>query len=148
MEVAATFGSVGDIIQICGLIKALINTLKDSRGSRERFRSLIEHLNHLELLLQEFDELAQVCDRSTKYESVGRRARLEILSCRSPIETFKTSLDKYRKSLRVGGSGNRLKDGYVMVQFAIAHKEEVAAFRQYIRDRVQTMTAIVFTAKL
>jgi hypothetical protein len=142
-----TFGSVGDIIAICGLIKALVDTLSESKGSSAKFQALVQHLGNLEAGLRELEDLSQVCARVGGYESLGRRARFEAFSCRQPIEQFKSSIDKYRLSLRYGGSGNQAKDLYWKIRFAIAHKDEVETFQQYIRDRLQVISIIIITAK-
>lgn len=39
-----TFGSVGDVISVCLLIKDLVKTLDDSRGSSAEYQEVIREL--------------------------------------------------------------------------------------------------------
>jgi hypothetical protein len=45
---AATFGSVGDIIAVVGIIKDLIVTLDDSRGSSADYQRITHELRNFE----------------------------------------------------------------------------------------------------
>ena len=105
-----TFGSVGDIISVCGLIKQLKDTLSDTKGSSADFQATARDLANLEAALRELHELAEVCERVGGYQSLRQRALLEALECRKPISDFSESIQKYKRSLRHGGSGNSVKD--------------------------------------
>lgn len=57
MELSVSFGAVGDIIAICGLIKGIVAALDDARGSPKHYQDVIEHLNITSRTIAEVDRV-------------------------------------------------------------------------------------------
>src|ERR1700722_11690738 len=107
MSAVVTFGSVGDIITVVGIIKELIVTLNDSRGSSADYQRFTHELRNFENILHNLDALIKACENHTEYTALRITAKLEALECSRLVEPFKEKLQRYSRSLRPGGSGNR-----------------------------------------
>jgi hypothetical protein len=148
MSVAVTFGSVGDIIAVVGIIKDLITTLNDSRGSSADYQRILRELTSLQNILHHLDDLTKACEIHPDYTALRDAARLEALECARLVEPFKEKLQRYSRSLRIGGSGNAVKDAYEKVHYRVLGKDDVEQFRNDVRTRVEAMTALLMTASL
>ncbi|EAT78354.1 hypothetical protein SNOG_14117 [Parastagonospora nodorum SN15] len=82
-----TFGSVGDIISVCLLVKDLVDALDKARGSKAEYQSLIRELWILDRSLLEIDLLART-------HGGGATPELEAL-----CETAKKAVDRCRNLL-------------------------------------------------
>jgi hypothetical protein len=89
MSVAVTFGSVGDIISVVGIIKDLVITLNDSHGSTADYQRILRELTSFQNILHHLDELAQVCETRPDYAALRDAAKLEALECARLVEPFK-----------------------------------------------------------
>src|SRR4051794_20356216 len=110
MPVAPSFSAVGDIISVAQLVKDVVKTLDDARGSSADYIQVMRELGNLESLLQDLGSLAGACDQNSNYQSLAGTARLEALKCKALITPFEEKISKYKESLRTGGSGHLSKD--------------------------------------
>ncbi|KAM0283908.1 hypothetical protein ACHAQH_002290 [Verticillium albo-atrum] len=122
MELALTFGSVGDLLAICLIVKDIIYALDDSRGSAKDYRDIIAQL-------QTFDGiLTQISQGLTGLESIrtldGIRPLISQCLNQSQrcLETFREEIRKYSTSLSSSspaGRLNRLKRSYKKVMWKL-----------------------------
>jgi hypothetical protein len=148
MSVAVTFGSVGDIITVVGIIKDLVTTLNNSRGSSADYQRVIRELNTFQNILHQLDDLTKFCENHPDYTALRDTARLEALECARLVEPFKKKLQRYSESLRIGGSGNTVKDAYEKVHYRLLGKDDAEQFRKAVCTRVGAMTALLITANM
>ena len=94
MSAVVTFGSVGDIITVVGIIKDLITTLNDSRGSSADYHRITHELRNFENILHNLDALIKACENHTEYTALRDTAKLEALECARLVEPFKEKLQE------------------------------------------------------
>ena len=121
-------GSVGDVIALVLLIKDLVKTLNDCRGSAYHFQQLVQQLQNLELALLEVDQLLKKNEGSPHLSALHSAVEQAATSCRDAASPFYGRVKGYERSLRAGGSGNVLKDAARKVQFRVLEKKEVDEF--------------------
>jgi hypothetical protein len=138
-----TFGSVGDIIAVCTLIKDLVAALNQSRGSQAEYKQLIDELNLLEDVLARIGHLCNTAGTTT-----GRRFEVSALhhttlqiawTCRKNIENFNIRLKKYGKTLGSSGSSQKsdvFKAAVAKIRWQLGEKEHVASFHTKITSQI------------
>lgn len=99
-----SFGSVGDIIAICLLVKDLVAALDESKGSAVEYREVLLELRALERGLLEVDVLSRSHAPTVKLNALYATARKAALDCRQPVEAFLDRIKKYDPSLGTGVS--------------------------------------------
>lgn len=138
-----TFGSVGDILAVAGLVKDLITTLNDSRGSAAEYRQIVQSLQNLHMLLLNLDDLAKLCNDRGNSVAESFTARLQAEQCRQYVASFSDKIKKYNHSLREGGSRNAFRDAYWKLHYRITHKECVEEFRHEVQLQIGLITALI-----
>ncbi|KAH7395284.1 hypothetical protein DE146DRAFT_721709 [Phaeosphaeria sp. MPI-PUGE-AT-0046c] len=103
-----TFGSVGDIISVCLLVKDLVDALDKARGSKAEYRSLIRELWILDRSLLEIDLLARTHGggATPELEALCETARKAVIRCREL--QHESNLDKQDGKLQ--SINERLED--------------------------------------
>ncbi|KAK4450976.1 hypothetical protein QBC34DRAFT_348557 [Podospora aff. communis PSN243] len=132
MEVALTFGAVGDFLSIALLIKDIISALDECRGSAKAFRELIEEITLLQKNVDQIERIYQGPELGDGFEDLASISQTSIAQIRKCLEGFCTRIsNKYGPSLGVGGSGNVFKDVSRKIQWKLEEKE-VERFRSEI----------------
>ena len=138
-----TFGSVGDIISLCGIIQKLVKALDETRGSAQDYRDLIEELRTLETATKEIERLSSenltILEFGPLFETAGRGAT----QCRQEMESFLGSIEKYRKHLGGNSSQNTLKTSFARARWEIAERDDVARFRAHISAHSRSMSLLL-----
>jgi ribosomal protein S9 len=95
-----TFGSVGDIISVCLLVKDLVDALDKTRGSKAEYQSLIRELWILDRSLLEIDLLARTHGggATPELEALCQTAKKAVDRCRELVKDFHSKLRKYQSS--------------------------------------------------
>ena len=143
-----TFGSVGDIIAVCLLIKDLVKTLDESRGASAEYQEVVRELWVLERALLEVEMLSRACDNTLELNALCATARRAADDCRKSIEVFLEKIRGYSASLRSGGSGNVLKDASKKVKWQISQKEDLTRFRAEINAHSTSINMLLMTASV
>jgi len=145
MEVALTFGAVGDFISTGLLIKDIVSALDELRGSAKSYRELIEGIT---LLGQVVEQAAQVYQDSQPSALDGLEDLVPIANattvqiCTS-LQGFRDRISaKYSQSLVGGGSGNLLKDVSKKIQWRVEEKD-VEKFRTEILGYTTSMKLLL-----
>ena len=141
-----TFGSVGDIISVCLLVKNLVDALGDSRGSSTEYQELVRELWVLERALLEVDMLSRTCDRTVELNALSETARLAADQCRYSIQSFLDKVKEYGPSLRDGGSRNVLRDTSKKLRWRMSHKADLTWFRAEINAHSTSINMLLMTA--
>lgn len=140
--------SVGDCISVCILIKDTIKALDTIHGSLSEYQATIRELWALDRALLEVVALAEGFERSVELNALSHTTRTVAEQCRACIEGFLEKVKKYELSLRDGGSGNRLKDGWRKVGWALYGKEDLEKFRAEINAISSTINMLLITASV
>ena len=123
MELALTFGSVGDIIAVSLLIKDIIRSLGDCRGSSKEYQDLVHSLSILDETLHQVDQIVRNPRRTSADKVLCSIALKRLQQIRAFLHSFNSQLEKFRSSLAPGGSGDRLKDAARKIQFKLEGKD-------------------------
>lgn len=143
-----TFGSVGDIIAVCLLIKDLVKTLDDSRGSSAEYQEIIRELWILERALLEVEMLSRTCDNTVELNALCATARRASDECRRSIEVFLEKVRGYEEALRNGGSGNAFRDVSKKIKWQISQKDDLTRFRAEINAHSTSINMLLMTASV
>jgi hypothetical protein len=149
MSVGFTFGSVGDILQLCILVKDLINALDSSRGSSAEYRELIRELSALDRVLLEVEQLSWKCVGTAELNALQQTVQQAALQCRQPIQEFLTRIRKFEKHLGESDSKGILKtarDAYWKVHWAVSYRDELQKFRAIINSHKLSINTLLITA--
>jgi len=140
MELAVTFGAVGDLLAVAALIKDIITALDDCRGSSKAYRDLVQSMEALAQALQEVDRIYHASNTSFEPDEQTRSAVLHIVGqVRQCLDGFKTRIAKFAPGLAQGGSGNTIKDAARKIQWKLEEKDiekfktEVAAHTEFLK---------------
>ncbi|KAM7191363.1 hypothetical protein V8F33_008966 [Rhypophila sp. PSN 637] len=129
MELALTFGAIGDFISIASLIKDVLSALDDSRGSTKAYRDLIDEITHLQKALEQVEHIFRGPDLPSGLRHLISIAQSTITQVREALKEFQSRIcKKYDNNLTEGGSGNIFKDAAKKIQFKLEEKN-VAKFR-------------------
>ena len=148
MPVSVTFGSVGDIISVCIIIKDLVKALDDSRGSSAEYQEVIRELSALDRVLLEVELLWTTCERTNELNAIRDTAHRNAAQCRQSIEAFLKKIKKYGPSLRDGGSGSFIRDATMKVRWQVAHADELTKFRAEINAHCSAINMLLLTASV
>jgi hypothetical protein len=124
MSVGFGFSS-GDFIAALKLVTTVVSALWDSEGSSTEYQALVSQLETLETVLLRVQKLEP--DDSYHVELVALRQAAA--QCQKTINRFWGNILKYQPSFDIHGSGNRLRDGWKKVQWALCKKEELIRFK-------------------
>lgn len=141
-----TFGSVGDIIAIGQLIKTLVDTLDNSRGSSAEYVALTRDLWLFERALHQVSMLSKTCDDSIELNALRVTTWQAVETCRESMSVFLAKIRKFERSLGEGGSGNVVKDAARKVQWQLTRKEEVERFRAELAGHYAAINMLLATA--
>ena len=97
-----TFGSVGDIIQLGLLVKAALQTIKDSRGASVEYQKTIVEIDNLTAILRRiqviFNEYAAHANISTD-DPIVRLAVVNLEQCYTRMSEFEKGIAPYQDVL-------------------------------------------------
>ena len=137
--------SVGDFIAALGLVKTVISALEDSGHVSAEFRELLRELYTLETAL-----LGVKClevDDSRFAEVIALRQAAA--QCQRTIDDFWTIIGTYQPQLQQGaGSGQRWKDRWIKVKWAVCRKDDVAKFKADLSMHTQSIQLLMATLQI
>ncbi|CAD6575091.1 MAG: hypothetical protein ASARMPRED_007053 [Alectoria sarmentosa] len=148
MSAGVTFGSVGDIISLCIVIKDLVKALDESRGSSAEYQELIRELWALDRVLLEVELLWRTCECTVELNALRETAHRMTDQCRHSIEAFLEKIKKYGRSLRDGGSGSVVRDVTLKVRWQVTHADELTKFRAEINAHCSAISMLLLTASV
>ncbi|KAH4208388.1 hypothetical protein HBH70_183360 [Parastagonospora nodorum] len=129
-----TFGSVGDIISVCLLVKDLVDALDKARGSKAEYQSLIRELWILDRSLLEIDLLARTHGggATPELEALCETAKKAVDRCRNLVSAFSVRLQKYQKSFGENETETFIKATSMKLRWSIGEKDSIDRFRAEI----------------
>lgn len=148
MPVGFTFGSVGDILSLCIIIKDLVKALDESRGASQEYQEIIRELWALDRALLEVELLWRTCEETVELNALRVTARRMADQCRRSVEVFLDKVKKYGPSLREGGTGSLIRDATMKIRWQVAHSDEVTKFRAEINAHCSAISMLLITASV
>lgn len=125
-----TFGSVGDIIAVCLIVKDLVDALDNLRGSAAEYQEIIRELGNLEHALRQVEDLSRLFADSIEMTTLLLVAAQAVDNCKSTVNGFRDKIRKFDKSLAVNGTDNIARK----VQWHVTRKEELVKFRAKVGE--------------
>ncbi|KAH7410535.1 hypothetical protein BKA64DRAFT_357102 [Cadophora sp. MPI-SDFR-AT-0126] len=143
-----SFGSIGDIIAICLLVKDLVAALDESKGSATEYGEVKLELRALERALLEVEVLSRSQASTVKLNALYATARKAALDCRQPIEAFLNMIKKYDSSLGAGVSRNLVRNTAMKIRWRLSQKDEVARIRAEISAHSSSINMLLATVNV
>jgi hypothetical protein len=144
-EMAVSFGSVGDIIAVCLIVKDLVAALDDSRGSAAEYQEVRLELQALERALLEVEFLSSSCTATEKLKALYATARKAGVNCQKPVAAFLKKIRKYGPSLGESGPGSIVRDTAMKIRWQLSQKDEVTRFRTEINTHCSSINILLTT---
>lgn len=141
-----TFGSVGDIIAVCEVVRSLAHALNDIRGSSAEYRAVINELKSLEGALGEVKSL--VGTLSPHKQDAFRQCLSSVEQCRHIIVPFLDSVEKYREHLEEGSSLNTFEAAIYKARWHFSEHDAVVKLRSELQTHTNTILMCLSTANL
>ena len=140
-----TFGSVGDIISISLLIKDVVKSLDNGRGSPAEYQAVIRELWSLDYALLQVEALLRSCERTVQLTALSVTVNECAEQCRKCITNFHEHVRKFGKCLQSGGSGSLIRDTAQKIRWQVSEKEELAKFRAEISAHCSSINMLLTT---
>ncbi|KAM0327670.1 hypothetical protein ACHAQA_005963 [Verticillium albo-atrum] len=146
MDVGFTFGSFGDIITLCHLVKVLGNALGLGPGgvstSANKYQDLRKALDNFEHVLI---QVVATCGQHETCPLLAHLAQSTEQIANECGALIKTALDrlvpKYQDSLQQGGSTNKIKDAFKKVKWVWKDEQSfVEELQQKLRDNTEQLS--------
>ncbi|KAF1830461.1 hypothetical protein BDW02DRAFT_465783, partial [Decorospora gaudefroyi] len=89
-----TFGSVGDIIAVCVLVKECADALSETNGSTAQYRGVVRELTVLEKALLEVAVLSRTHATTPELISIFANAKTTVARFRAEVVAYSVSIDQ------------------------------------------------------
>jgi hypothetical protein len=137
--------SVGDFISALKLVATVVDALRESGLASTEYRGLVGQLDLLETALRKVNRI----ELDDNQYAEGIALRQAAAQCQRTIDEFlKKNIQKYQPSLKAGGSGNRVKDGWMKVKWALCQKEDLAKFKADLVGHTESINLIMTTIQM
>ncbi|KAH7254936.1 hypothetical protein MRS44_016409 [Fusarium solani] len=151
MEVALTFGSLGDIIAICQVAVQLGRAIGVGSGvvgeSAKEYQDFREDLDAFVRILMQVVATYQQHEFSPYLDGLDKAVKSVIDQCGSLIQdTLEHIQPKYHESLRIGGSGKKINDIYRKIEWSMREKDRLRYTREKLQDGVQRLSLLTTLA--
>ncbi|KAJ4147159.1 hypothetical protein LMH87_001704 [Akanthomyces muscarius] len=152
MEVALTFGSLGDIIALCQLAIQLGRAVGvggvAARGeSGKEYQKLRNDLDLFIAILTEVVATYQQHELSPHLQGLDRVSQSVVEKCTTLIQDMLGHLtSRYGSCLSVQGSGWMMRDAYKRVEWCVREKERIQNLRNGLQEGVQTLSLLTSLA--
>jgi len=131
-----SFGfSVGDCLTAVLIIKDIVVSLSDSRGSAPEYQELAKELSNLERALNVIKALPDDENQYPTLDTIKQTAT----DCQSVLDSYATRLLKYQKSLGTGQSDGVIKDAAKKIRWNLSMKHDIQSMREYVAQHVATL---------
>ena len=145
-----TFGSVGDIISVCLIVKDLVEALDKARGSKAEYQSAIRELWILDRALLEIELFTKAHENASTPELRGlcETAKVAALRCKELVSTFLERIKKYQTTFDEGKDPALLKDVVAKVRWRIGEKDALEQFRVEVAGTTSSLQMLLATVSV
>lgn len=145
-----TFGSVGDIISVCLIVKDLVEALDKARGSKAEYQSAIRELWILDRALLEIELFTKAHENASTLELRGlcETAKAAALRCKKLVSTFLERVKKYQSTFDEGQSPGAVRDAVAKVRWRFGEKDALEQFRVEVAGTSSSLQMLLATASV
>ncbi|RMZ71352.1 vegetative cell wall gp1 [Pyrenophora seminiperda CCB06] len=146
LNMSVTFGSVGDIISVCLLVKDLVIALDKTRGSKAEYQATIRELWILDRALLEIDLLTRQhgSGATPELRSLCETAKQAVSRCQELVSDFLARIRKYDSAF--DGKGSKLKEAAMGIRWRVEEKDALEQFRVNIVGTSSSLQLLLVTA--
>lgn len=131
-----TFGSVGDIIVVCVLVKDCVDALNETRGSAAECQAVIQELCILEKASLEVGILSKTHATTPEPQNVFANLTTTIEQCRTSLASFKSRIEPYNRDLADVSSAENASRAFAgparKLLWQVRMKDDISRFRAKI----------------
>ena len=132
--------SASDFISALSLVATVIDAVRECGESSSEYRALIAQLHTLQGALVRVKALgiddAQQGDLVIALQQAAAQ-------CQTTIDGFWQRIAKYQPSLREGGSGSRVKDGWMKIRWAVCKKDDLVKFKMDLIGHTESIEMLL-----
>ncbi|KAF2274241.1 uncharacterized protein EI97DRAFT_435336 [Westerdykella ornata] len=153
-----TFGSVGDIIAVCLLVKDLISALEKSQGSKAEYQGLVQELSILERCFLEVESFTrrQSNNATLELQALCETTKIALERCREIVNEFRGHLQKYERGFSGQGTGSgklesmkaTCKDTVLKMRWRINEGDVVERFRAEVVAMSSSLQILLTSASV
>jgi hypothetical protein len=136
--------SAGDFISALELVATVVDALRESGESSTEYRALVSQLQVLETVLLRVKSL-ELDDAPRGGVVALQQASAQ---CQGTIDAFWEKIKKYQPSLKAGGSGSRVKDGWIKIKWALCRKEDLLKFKVDLIGHTESIELLLTTLQM
>ncbi|KAM5386882.1 hypothetical protein ACJZ2D_000175 [Fusarium nematophilum] len=136
--------SASDFIAGIELVATVIDALRESGDSSQRYRELISELYSLETALLQVKRLE--LHESQNASQIALRSAAS--QCQRTITDFWQSVQKYHPSLGSSSRSMRLRDQWIKVKWALFKEEEVEKFKADLRGHTGSINILLASCRI
>lgn len=133
---------------MCLLIKDLVQTLDDQRGSSVEYRSLIRELWSLDRSLLQIDLLCRTEIESKAVLAICQTARETVSHCQVVLKDLAKRIQKYDHYRKENASKHVFVDVAMKIRWQISEKEAICKFRHAIASHANALNMLLVTANV
>lgn len=142
--VGFTFGSFGDILSILQLVRTVQRLLSDSLGASSEYQDPLLELDRTLRVLHLVQGVTTPRHGSGSLSiNTHEDLRLSISRCRIVIFDLYVRIQKFRESLRKGGSGSRMRDSWRKIGWGLFKVDELVDIRRKLKDEGDVITTLL-----
>lgn len=142
--VGFTFGSFGDILSILQLARTVQRLLSDSLGASSEYQDLLLELDRTLRVLHLVQGVTTPRHGSGSLSiNTHEDIRQSISRCRIVIFDLYVRIQKFRESLRKGGSGSRMRDSWRKIGWGLFKLDELVDIRRKLKDEGDVIMALL-----
>jgi histidinol dehydrogenase len=136
--------SAGDFIAALELVATVIDALRESGDASLEYREIVRQLYSLETALLRVKRLEVDPAQNAELVALQQAAA----QCQRTIDNFWKKVQNYQPHLRAGGSGSRVKDGWMKIKWAVCKKEDVAKFKADLVGHTESIQLLLSAMKM
>lgn len=143
-----TFGSVGDIISVSLLVKDVLVSLNDSKGSSAEYQEIVRELYILDRALLEIEQLSRQHASTPELMALCQTAGKAVSQCQNSVKTFLDRIAKYGRCLSENSKASSMSRASRKVQFAVMEGKDLSRFRAEIAAHSLSLNMLLTTASV
>jgi predicted nucleic acid-binding Zn-ribbon protein len=109
-----------------------------------RIQSHVAQLETLQVALENVNCLE--VDDAQQGEVVALQQ--DAVQCQKTIDAFWEKIKKYQPSLKAGGSGSKVKDGWMKIKWALCKKEDLSRFKLDLVGHIENIQMLLTTLRM
>jgi hypothetical protein len=144
-----TFGAVGDIISVGLLVKDLLATLDEARGSKAEYRAAVQAIKTLNDTITIVNQrVIQQGLTTPELHILCEASRQAVARCSSLGDAFLARIRRYQTTFDGNFRANKLREVTMAVRWRIGEKEALVQFHAEILGASLSLQTLLATANL